>query len=277
MKINPREHQLVAGYVYKQCGIVLDSNKAYLLESRLAPLAQELNCASFSDLYNKIINDRTKKLTNRLVDAMSTNETSFFRDNKPFEMFKFKIIPDLIDRLEQSSLPGKTINIWSSACSTGQEVYTIAMCLHEILGPDIRKYRIKIVGTDIADSAIVQASRASYSQFEIGRGMPDNLLRKYFVQDGSSWRVKDELRSMVFFRKQNLMESFSLLGKFDVVFCRNVAIYFSMEDRKSLFDRIAEQITPGGVLLIGSTESLYGVSDHYQRCEYHNSIFYQVK
>jgi chemotaxis protein methyltransferase CheR len=277
MKINPREHQLIAKYVYEQCGIVLDESKAYLLESRLTPLAEELDCASFADLYTKIISDRTKKLTNRLIDAMSTNETSFFRDQKPFDLFRFKIIPDLIDRLEQSPLPSKAINIWSSACSTGQEVYTIAICLHEILGAGISKYRIKIVGTDIADSAIVQASRANYSQFEIGRGMPDNLLRKYFVQDGSNWRVKDELRSMAFFRKQNLMESFSLLGKFDIVFCRNVAIYFSMEDRKSLFSRIADQISPGGVLLIGSTESLYGVSDRYERCEYHNSIFFQVK
>ncbi len=277
MKINPVEHKQIADYVYKQCGIVLDSTKAYLLESRLSPLAAELGCASFTDLYNEIIKDRTKKLTNKLIDAMSTNETSFFRDQKPFDLFKFKIIPDLIDRLEQSSLPSRAINIWSSACSTGQEVYTIAICLHELLGPGISKYRIKIVGTDIADSAIVQASRANYSQFEIGRGMPDNLLRKYFVQDGSSFRVKDELRSMAFFRKQNLMESFSLLGKFDIVFCRNVAIYFSMEDRKSLFNRIAEQISPGGVLLIGSTESLYGVSERYERCEYHNSIFYQVK
>ncbi len=275
MKINPQEHQLIARHVYEQCGIVLDNSKGYLLESRLAPLARELGCPSFNDLYNKIISDRTKKLTNRLIDAMSTNETSFFRDQRPFDLFKFKIVPDLIDRRGQG--PVKTINIWSSACSTGQEVYTIAICLHEILGPSISKYRIKIVGTDIADSAIVQASRAGYSQFEIGRGMSDNLLRKYFIQDGANWRVKDELRSMAFFRKLNLMEPFVALGKFDIVFCRNVAIYFSMDDRKSLFSRIADQIVPGGVLLIGSTESLYGVSDRYERCEYHNSIFYQVK
>ncbi|MEA3547127.1 MAG: protein-glutamate O-methyltransferase CheR, partial [Thermodesulfobacteriota bacterium] len=214
-------------------------------------------------------------LANKLIDAMSTNETSFFRDTKPFDLLKFKILPDLFDRLEKASL-GKNINIWSSASSTGQEAYSIAICLHELLGANIAKYRIKIVGTDISDSAIVQSSRGNYSQFEIGRGMPQNLLKKYFIPNKTNWQVKDELRAMAFFRKQNLMQPFTALGKFDIIFCRNVAIYFSMEDRKSLFSRIAAQLNPGGVLVIGSTESLYGVSDLYERREYHQSAFYQV-
>ena len=276
MKISPRELKLIAAFVYEQCGIVLDQSKAYLLESRLAPLIAELGCGSFQDLYNRVIQDRTKALTNKLIDAMSTNETSFFRDTKPFDLLKFKILPDLFDRLDKAPL-GKNINIWSSASSTGQEAYSIGICLHELLGANIAKYRIKIVGTDISDSAIVQSSRANYSQFEIGRGMPQTLLKKYFIQNKTNWQVKDELRSMAFFRKQNLMRPFTGLGRFDIIFCRNVAIYFSMEDRKSLFSRIAAQLNPGGVLVIGSTESLYGVSDLYERREYHQSVFYQVK
>ena len=276
MKISPRELQLIAAFVYEQCGIVLDQSKAYLLESRLTPLITELGCRNFQDLYNRVTQDRTKALTNKVIDAMSTNETSFFRDTKPFDLLKFKILPDLFDRLEKTPL-GKNINIWSSASSTGQEAYSIGICLHELLGANIVKYRIKIVGTDISDSAIVQCSRGNYSQFEIGRGMPQNLLKKYFVQNKTNWQVKDELRAMAFFRKQNLMQPFTGLGKFDIVFCRNVAIYFSMKDRNSLFSRIAAQLNPGGVLVIGSTESLYGVSDLYERREYHRSAFYQVK
>lgn len=277
MKIAPKELQLIAKLVYEQSGIMLDQNKAYLLESRLTPLLAELACPGYMDLYNRVIADRTKALTHKLIDAMSTNETSFFRDQKPFDMLKFKILPDLSDRLASSASLSKPITIWSSASSTGQEVYSIAICLHELLGASISKYRIKIVGTDIADSAIVQASRATYSAFEIGRGMPQNLLRKYFIQDGTNWRVRDELRSMAFFRKQNLMQPFTVLGKFDIIFCRNVAIYFSMPDRQSLFNRIADQLNPDGSLVIGSTESLYGVSERYERRAYHNSVFYEVK
>jgi chemotaxis protein methyltransferase CheR len=276
MKIAQDELLLLAGFVHDRSGIVLDASKAYLLESRLAPLVREQNAASYRDLHHHALRDAA--LANRIIDAISTNETSFFRDQRPFELLKFKILPDVFDALSSRPGPaGKSLNIWSAACSTGQEVYTIAVILHELLGSAISQYHIKIIGTDIADSAIVQSSRGVYSQFEIGRGFPQNLLRKYFVADGTNWRVRDELRAMTFFRKINLLESFVSLGKFDIVFCRNVAIYFSLPNRKSLFERLAAQLQPHGALIIGATESLFGVTDRYHRREYHNSVFYSLK
>ena len=276
MKVKPEELQRLAQFVNEKSGIVLDATKAYLVESRLLPLIREYGFTSFGDLQRQAL--VKPDLANKIVDAISTNETSFFRDQKPFELLKYKILPDVIDALSsRPGLSGKSINIWSAACSTGQEVYTIAVTLHELLGGSISQYRIKITGTDISDSAIVQSSRGCYSQFEIGRGFPQNLLNKYFVRDGQNWRVKDELRALTFFRKINLMDPFTALGKFDIIFCRNVAIYFSMPNRKKLFDRLAQQLEPHGALLIGSTESLFGVSDCYERREYHNSVFYSLK
>jgi chemotaxis protein methyltransferase CheR len=271
MKIKSDELTLLAKFIHDKCGIVLDQSKAYLLESRLTPLAEEMGCSSFRELHNKALADRSLGITNRIIDAISTNETSFFRDQKPFEMLKFKIVPDFLDR------GVKSLNIWSAACSTGQEVYTIAVTLHELLGASINQYRIKILGTDISDSAIVQSSRGVYTKFEIGRGFPPAMLQKYFTQAGTSWKIKVELRSMALFRKINLMEKFNTVGKFDIIFCRNVAIYFSMDDRKKLFDRLASQLNPHGILIIGSTESLFGVTDRFIRREYHNSTFYELK
>lgn len=275
MKVTPEELQRLARFVHDKSGIVLDSSKAYLVESRLLPLLREKNLASFGDLYNQAV--RSPELANHIIDAISTNETSFFRDQRPFELLKFKIFPDVLDVASRAGGGGKSVNIWSAACSTGQEVYTIAVTLHELLGSSMAQYRIKITGTDISDTAIVQASRGLYSQFEIGRGFPQNMLKKYFVPDGLSWRVKDELRAMTFFRKINLMEPFVTMGKFDIIFCRNVAIYFSLPNRKSLFERLAAQLHPHGVLIIGSTESLFGVTDRFVRREYHNSVFYSLK
>jgi chemotaxis protein methyltransferase CheR len=275
MKVTPEELQRLARFVHDKSGIVLDSSKAYLVESRLLPLLREKNLASFGDLYNQAV--RSPELANHIIDAISTNETSFFRDQRPFELLKFKIIPDVLDVASRAGGGGKSVNIWSAACSTGQEVYTIAVTLHELLGSSMAQYRIKITGTDISDTAIVQASRGLYSQFEIGRGFPQNMLKKYFVPDGLSWRVKDELRAMTFFRKINLMEPFVTMGKFDIIFCRNVAIYFSLPNRKSLFERLAAQLHPHGALIIGSTESLFGVTDRFVRREYHNSVFYSLK
>jgi len=275
MKVTPEELQRLAQFVHDKSGIVLDASKSYLVQSRLLPLLIEKNLASFGDLHNQAV--RNPELTGRIIDAISTNETSFFRDQRPFELLKFKIFPDAVDATSRAGTGGKSVNIWSAACSSGQEVYTIAVTLHELLGSSISQYRIKITGTDISDTAVVQASRGLYSQFEIGRGFPPNLLKKYFVPDGLNWRVKDELRAMTFFRKINLMEPFVAMGKFDIIFCRNVAIYFSLPNRKSLFERIAAQLNPHGALIIGSTESLFGVTDRFVRREYHNSVFYSLK
>ncbi len=276
IKITPEELTLISRYVHDLTGIVLDNSKAYLIEGRLGPLLDEFGCSNYKELYQKAKSDFQKKIENRIIDAITTNETFFFRDNSPFELLKHKILPDLIDRVEASKLPPK-IHIWSAACSTGQEVYSIGIIIKELL-TDWMRWNIRILGTDISDAAIAKASYGSYNRTEISRGLSTTLLNKYFTQTmNNSWRINDEIRSMAYFKRHNLLDSFAGIGKFDIILCRNVAIYFSPENRKRIFNNIANQLNPHGILIIGASESLLGITDRFERKEYMRSIFYQLK
>ncbi len=278
MKISPNEITILAKYIKDICGIHLDPSKAYLLETRLKNVIEEAGCVSFHDLCTKAKADSSKTLERKIIDAMTTNETLFFRDASPFEVLQHKILPDLIDSRSSktSNLLSTPLKIWSAACSTGQEVYSISIVLKELL-PDRNKYDIKLLGTDISDAAIAQASYGAYNKFEIERGLSRDKLQKYFTDSGESWKINDEIRSMANFRKLNLMLPFTGLGKFDVIFCRNVAIYFTLEDRKKLFEKIAGLLEKDGYLIIGSTESLTGVCPQFEPKRYLRSIFYQLK
>ena len=277
LKINDSELAVISKYVYELSGIVLDNSKSYLVESRLGPIAEELQCSNYSELYYKAKSDQSKRISTRLIDAITTNETLFFRDNNPFQLLRHKLIPDHIDRIMENkngSLP--SIKIWSAACSTGQEVYSIAIILKELLG-DFNKWKISLTGTDISDSAIAQASYGKYNKTEISRGLQPDQELKYFIPNGTSSRIKDEIRYIANFKKLNLLEPFNIVGKFDIILCRNVAIYFKPENRKNLFERLSQQLNPNGALIIGSTESLFGVTDIYERKQYMNSTFYTLK
>lgn len=277
LKITSSEVSVISKYVHEHSGIVLDESKKYLIESRLGPLAEEHKCRNYSELYYKAKSDLTNSIKTQLVDAITTNETFFFRDNTPFELFKHKIMPDLIDRkMEKVNGIAPSIKIWSAACSTGQELYSIAIIIKELLA-GFGNFRITLMGTDLSDTAIKQASYGKYNSTEISRGLSPQLLNKYFNTIGNESRVKDELRAMVSFKKLNLLQPFSIMGKFDVIFCRNVAIYFNNEDRKRVFEGLANQLNPEGALIIGSTESLFGITDIYERKQYMNSVFYTVK
>lgn len=277
LKINPQELTVITKYIHEISGIHLDAGKKYLLETRLSSIAEANGCANYQDLYHKAKRDARKVIEKQIIDAISTNETLFFRDTGPFELLRHKILPELIDRrTPKSNLTKTSIRIWSAAASTGQELYSIAIVLRELLG-DTSRYNIKLLGTDISDSAIAQASMAKYNKFEIERGLARDKLLKYFTMAGGYWKIKDEIRSMVNFRKLNLMLPFSGLGKFDIVFCRNVAIYFTLEDRKKLFNKIADILEPDGYLIIGSTESLTGICPRFIPKRHLNSIFYQQK
>lgn len=235
LKITAEELKIIAQYIYEISGISLDHSKSYLFETRLGSIAEELGCKSYRELYDKAKRDPAKTIERQVVDAISTNETLFFRDTSPFDLLKHKIIPEIIDARTPSNPHLKTnVKIWSSASSTGQELYSIAMTLHELLGPQIKNFNFKLLGTDISDTAVKQASYGKYNKFEIERGLPRQTLQKHFTLFGDSWKVKDELRGMVNFRKFNLMLPFTSLGKFDIIFCRNVAIYFTLQDRKKL-------------------------------------------
>lgn len=275
LKILPDELPVVAKYVHEQTGIVLDSSKSYLIESRLGPLAEELGCRSYIELLMKARTDARRTVQNRIIDAITTNETFFFRDINPFELLRHKVLPDLFDKIMAPGNYLKRLKIWSAACSTGQEVYSVAVILRELL-PDVDSWNIRILGTDISDAAIAQASYGRYNRTEISRGLNPSQINKYFVPDGNAYRIKDELRAMAMFKKQNLLQPFIGMEKYDIILCRNVAIYFSPESRRDIFARIANQLNPGGILIIGASESLLGISDRFTRKDYMRSIFYQL-
>lgn len=276
LKINPDELKQVAGFVNKLTGIVLDQSKSYLVESRLGPLAEELGCSNYQQLIQKSNADPRRVVQNRIIDAITTNETFFFRDNNPFELLRHKVLPDLFDKIMAPGNIIKKLKIWSAACSTGQEVYSIAVILRELL-PDVDEWNIRILGTDISDAAIAQASYGRYNRTEISRGLAPDQVTKYFQDEGNQWRINDELRAMAQFKRQNLQEPFRVMEKFDLILCRNVAIYFSPENRRIMYDRIANQLNPGGLLIIGASESLMGVSERFDRKDYMRSVFYQLK
>jgi chemotaxis protein methyltransferase CheR len=277
-KIKPEEMQFVSYYIHEISGISLEDSKAYLVETRLNGLLNEFGCNSYQELCMLAKNDSSKKIERKIIDGITTNETLFFRDEVPFELLQHKILPDLVDkRMENAnSLNGSGIKIWSAACSTGQEVFSIAMVLKEVFN-DPDKYDIKLLGTDISDEAIAQASYGQYSSFEIERGLTKEKLTKYFNPNGNTWKIKDEIRAMTSFKKLNLMIPFPDVGKFDIIFCRNVAIYFNLEDRKDVFKRIGQALEPDGYLIIGSTESLAGICPEFEPKRYLRSVFYQLK
>ena len=277
LKITPSELKVIAQYIYDISGIFLDASKAYLFETRLSSIAEEHGCTSYQDLYTKAKRDLKKTIERQIIDAISTNETLFFRDKGPFELLQHKILPEIIDKRTPGSSNLKTnIKIWSAASSTGQELYSIAIIIKELI-PDPSRYNISLLGTDISDTAVSQASYGKYNKFEIERGLPQKQLQRYFTLFGDSWKIKDEIRAMVNFKKLNLMLPFSALGKFDIIFCRNVAIYFTLPDRKKLFDKIADSLADDGFLVIGSTESLTGVCPRFIPKKHLKSIFYQKK
>ena len=276
IKIKPDEIGLLSKYIYGISGISIDNSKAYLLETRFSKILEEEGCSSYTDLYHKAKNDPRKRLEHKIIDAITTNETLFFRDGGPFELMRHKILPELIDARASKAVGNTNLRIWSAAASTGQELYSIAIVLRELLG-SASGYNLKLLGTDISDAAIAQASYGTYNKFEIERGMERSKLTKYFTSAGSNWKIKDELRAMATFRKLNLMAPFTALGKWDIIFCRNVAIYFTLADRKKLFNRLADVLEPDGYLIIGSTESLTGVCPRFIPKRHLKSIFYQLK
>ncbi len=277
IKITPEELQLISKYIHDISGIYLDKSKSYLFETRLSSIAEAHGCNSYKELYQKAKRDAGKKIEREIIDAISTNETLFFRDKGPFDLLQHKLLPEIIDRRsEKSGRLRIPIKIWSAAASTGQELYSIAIIIKELIG-DAPNYSVKLLGTDISNTAIAQASLGKYNKFEIERGLDRKFLQKYFTLFGDTWKIKDEIRAMVNFRKLNLMLPFNALGKFDIIFCRNVAIYFTLEDRKKLFNKIADVLADDGFLIIGSTESLTGVCPRFVPKRHLRTIFYQKK
>jgi chemotaxis protein methyltransferase CheR len=277
IRLELNEFVLWVNYIYSLTGISLDPSKAYLVETRFAPLMRDTGCTSYKTLLDKVQADGSGGLRRKVIGAITTNETSFFRDTAPFDMLRYKIIPDLIDARTKQSGKGKslTIRIWSAACSTGQEVFSTGIVFKEVLR-DLSHFDIRILGTDISDKVVAQASYGKYSKLEIERGLPMEKTNLYFSSDGPDYRVKDEIRSLTTFRTMNLLEPLNFPNKFDIVFCRNVAIYFSDADKRKLFDGISKVMMPDGYLIIGSTESLVGITQAFNSKRHMRSIYYQL-
>ncbi|MBS1802410.1 MAG: protein-glutamate O-methyltransferase CheR [Acidobacteria bacterium] len=264
-----------SGYIQEICGIHLDHSKAYLLETRLRGVMSESESASFSELFFKARSDLSARLRAKIIDAVTTNETSFFRDVSPFEMLRHKILPELIDRRGTRGQP-IPLRIWSAACSTGQEAYSTGIILRELIG-DLSRFDIHILGTDISNKAVAKASYGEYEPFELERGLAPEALSRHFTRSGGKWKIRDEIRAMASFRTMNLLEPFSFPTRFDIIFCRNVAIYFKEPDKAKLFGNLARVLAKDGALIIGATESITGVCAELEPKRYLRSIFYQWK
>jgi chemotaxis protein methyltransferase CheR len=247
--------------ILKECsGLDLSADKQYLVESRLIPLARKAGLGGIPELVAKM-KSGAEALTSDVVEAMTTNETFFFRDKIPFEHLRDTILP----ALTQARAGRKSIRIWSAASSTGQEPYSIAMCLKE-KAAQLAGWRFEIVATDLSQEVLEKSRAGIYSQFEVQRGLPIQLLVKYFTQTGELWQINADIRGMVQHRQLNLLQDFSHLGKFDVIFCRNVLIYFDQDTKINTFERISKVLEPDGMLMLGAAESVVGITDAFRPC-----------
>lgn len=250
--MNPQTLTFICQLVKERSAISLDATKEYLVSSRLLPIIKSEKLANLDELVSSIQNNSRNDLQDQIVDALTTNETLFFRDGKPFEVLKNIILPDLIEKKN-----GADISIWSAACSSGQEPYSIAMMIHDHFKESYSgKFVIK--ATDISPTILERAQEAEYSQHEMNRGLPTSYLVKHFTQDGLHWRLKDSIKSMVDFDLFNLDNDSYRVDQHDVIFLRNVLIYFDMETRVKIINHMVDVVKPGGYLILGSVETLIG-------------------
>jgi chemotaxis protein methyltransferase CheR len=258
--VTPLDYDFLRKLLKERSGLDLSADKQYLVESRLMPLARKAGLAGIPELVQKM-KSGAEALIVEVVEAMTTNETFFFRDKIPFDHLRDTILPTLL----QSRASRKTLRIWSAAGSTGQEPYSIAMVLKERAAA-LSGWRIEIVATDLSQEVLEKSRAGIYSQFEVQRGLPIQLLVKYFTQIGELWQINSELRGMVQHKQLNLLKDFSHLGKFEVIFCRNVLIYFDQDTKIGIFERMAKVIEPDGMLMLGAAESVVGITDAFRPC-----------
>ncbi|MCE5266910.1 MAG: protein-glutamate O-methyltransferase CheR [Planctomycetaceae bacterium] len=263
----------ISRLVYELCGLTLDASKGYLIESRLGDIAKTAGCANFAELAQKARSADGRAIQTAIIDAITTQETLFFRDQSPFDTLQYKVLPDLIDARAGTPF-ARRLRILSAACSTGQEPYSIAITLCETL-PDAALWNINIQGVDISNAAIRQASYGHFADIEMQRGMKPHLMTKYFQREPGGWKAKDELRAMMTFSRRSLLQPIADMGPFDVIFCRNVAIYFDAPTRRELFFRLADRLTPDGCLFVGSSECLVDLGPRFAPRHHCRGTYYQ--
>ena len=257
--MTPLDYDFLRKLLKDRSGLVLSADKQYLVESRLMPIARKAGINGLSELVQKL-KGGNERLAVDVVEAMTTNESFFFRDKIPFDHFRDAVLPALL----KARASQKRIRVWCAAASTGQEPYSLAMCLKE-QSDKLIGWRIEIIGTDLSTEVLEKAKAGMYSQFEVQRGLPIQMLVKYFAPNGELWQVSAELRAMVQYRPLNLLQDFSHLGTFDIVFCRNVLIYFDQETKIGVLDRIARSmVEPDGFLVLGAAETVVGLTDSFK-------------
>lgn len=259
--MTPADFDFVAQLLKRRSGLVLNSDKLYLLESRLGPVARRHGLAGLDAIAAKL-KAGDEALAREVTEAMTTNESFFFRDKTPFDHFEKLMLPALL----KSRAASKRLRIWCAAASTGQEPYSLAMILKEKAAL-FKDWRVDIIGTDLSNEVLTRAKTGLYSQFEVQRGLPIQLMVKYFTKERDQWRIKDELRSMVEYRQMNLLDSFVGLGTFDIVYCRNVLIYFDEATKRGILERVAQLLPDDGYLLLGAAETVVGITNAFSPLE----------
>jgi chemotaxis protein methyltransferase CheR len=256
--VTPADYEYLRKLLKERSGLDLSADKQYLVESRLVPLARKSGLSGIPELVAKM-KSGADALTAEVVEGMTTNETFFFRDKIPFDHLKEMVLPTLV----QARAARRSLRIWCAASSTGQEPYSIAMCLKEA-GPLLSGWRTEIIATDLSLGVLEKARAGIFSQFEVQRGLPIQLLMKYFTQNGELWQLNADIRSMVQYRQLNLLQDFSHLGTFDIIFCRNVLIYFDHATKTNIFERVARMLEPDGVLALGAAETVVGITNAFK-------------
>jgi chemotaxis protein methyltransferase CheR len=269
--IAANEYDLFRHYLEDACGIVLGDNKHYLVTSRLKRVTEEFSFPSLSDMMNTLVKGNDRQLREKVIDAMTTNETMWFRDVYPFEILKKELLPELA----QKNAP---IKIWSAASSTGQEAYSISMTTSEfqLSNPGKLTSQVEIVGTDISQTVVNKAKLGRYDELSVVRGLSPERRDKFFNKKDDDWAINLDIMHRTRFTELNLLNSYSLLGKFDIIFCRNVLIYFSSEMKKDILERMAENLKPGGTLILGGSESPTGYTKKFEMKRYPDGVVYRL-
>jgi chemotaxis protein methyltransferase CheR len=259
--MNPADYAFLSEFLLESSGLSLGHNKEYLLEGRLIPLAQSWGLAGIEELVQILKRGQDQRLSSAVTEAMTTNETSFFRDKSPFDDLKNHILPNLIEARKNI----KTLRFWCAAASSGQESYSTIMLLQESFPDILQNWRLEFLATDISNTMLTRAEAGVYTQFEVQRGLPIQYLIKYFAQCPAGWQIHDSVRKRVTFRNQNLLENFHSLGKFDLIFCRNVLIYFENSVKQQILERMHTLMKPDSYLMMGAAETVLGITDKFSR------------
>ncbi len=262
------DFEMLSSLLKQRSGLVLTKDKAYLLESRLMPIARKRGWRGLDELARSVRLTRDEGLIGEITEAMTTNESSFFRDRKPFDLFRNIMLPTLL----QTRASRRSFRIWSAACSSGQEAYSLAMVLDQE-SAKLAGWTVEIIGTDLSSEMVDRARRGVYSQFEVQRGLPIQMLVKYFTQVGDKWQINPKLREQVSFRIHNLLQDLTSLGQFDVVYCRNVLIYFDQPTKTKVLSQMTRVIPPDGFLVLGGAETVLGITERFKPLADHRGLY----